>query len=202
MTLTKDGYLPRLVDKEIESILGAMGAVCIEGPKWCGKTWTALNHANSTFDLSDPTRNFQNRMLAETEVESALKGELPHHIDEWQEVPKIWDAVRTDVDKGRLRGKFILTGSSTPERKGIMHSGAGRIGTIRMHTMSLLESNDSSGAVSFQSVQTRDENHNRQGCRSAAADQSHCSRWLARIPDNVDRPSDVVAKNVLGFDQR
>ena len=152
MTLTKDGYLPRLVDKEIESILGAMGAVCIEGPKWCGKTWTALNHANSTFDLSDPTRNFQNRMLAETEVESALKGELPHHIDEWQEVPKIWDAVRTDVDKGRLRGKFILTGSSTPERKGIMHSGAGRIGTIRMHTMSLLESNDSSGAVSISSL--------------------------------------------------
>ena len=133
-----------------------MGAVCIEGPKWCGKTWTALNHANSTFDLSDPTRNFQNKTLAETEVESALRGDSPHHIDEWQEVPRIWDAVRTEVDKGHQKGRFILTGSSTPERKGVMHSGTGRIGTIRMHTMSLLESSDSSGVASISSLFRQD----------------------------------------------
>ena len=133
-----------------------MGAVCIEGPKWCGKTWTALNHANSTFDLSDPTRNFQNKTLAETEVESALRGDSPHHIDEWQEVPRIWDAVRTEVDKGHQKGRFILTGSSTPERKGVMHSGTGRIGTIRMHTMSLLESRDSSGVASISSLFRQD----------------------------------------------
>ena len=156
MTLTKNGYLPRLVDNEIREHLSAMGAVCIEGPKWCGKTWTALNHANSTFDLSDPTRNFQNKTLAETEVESALRGDSPHHIDEWQEVPRIWDAVRTEVDKGHQKGRFILTGSSTPERKGVMHSGTGRIGTIRMHTMSLLESSDSSGVASISSLFRQD----------------------------------------------
>ena len=156
MTLTKNGYLPRLVDNEIRDHLSAMGAVCIEGPKWCGKTWTALNHANSTFDLSDPTRNFQNKTLAETEVESALRGDSPHHIDEWQEVPRIWDAVRTEVDKGHQKGRFILTGSSTPERKGVMHSGTGRIGTIRMHTMSLLESSDSSGVASISSLFRQD----------------------------------------------
>ena len=156
MTLTKNGYLPRLVDNEIRDHLSAMGAVCIEGPKWCGKTWTALNHANSTFDLSDPTRNFQNKTLAETEVESALRGDSPHHIDEWQEVPRIWDALRTEVDKGHQKGRFILTGSSTPERKGVMHSGTGRIGTIRMHTMSLLESSDSSGVASISSLFRQD----------------------------------------------
>ena len=156
MTLTKNGYLPRLVDNEIRDHLSAMGAVCIEGPKWCGKTWTALNHANSTFDLSDPTRNFQNKTLAETEVESALRGDSPHHIDEWQEVPRIWDAVRTEVDKGHQKGRFILTGSSTPERKGVMHSGTGRIGTIRMHTMSLLESSDSSGVAPISSLFRQD----------------------------------------------
>ncbi len=149
MTLTMDGYFPRLVDREISELMSSMGAVCIEGPKWCGKTWTALNHANSTFDLSDPFNDFQNRRLAEIDVSGILEGDPPRHIDEWQDVPKVWDAVRSSVDRSQGRGRYILTGSSTPVRKGVYHSGTGRIATVRMRTMSLYESRESSGAASI-----------------------------------------------------
>ncbi len=149
MTLTKDGYRPRLVDREIDNILGAMGAVCIEGPKWCGKTWTGLNHSNSVIDLADSRNDFANRKLADLDVYEALNGPRPRMVDEWQDVPKIWDAVRTRVSLEGSRGAYVLTGSSTPVRKGIMHSGAGRIATVRMHTMSLFESGDSSGSISL-----------------------------------------------------
>ena len=149
MTLTMPGYRPRLIDDEIAQVLRIMGAVCIEGPKWCGKTWSALNHANSSIDLSNPGNDFQNRRLAELDPNLVLTGDVPHLIDEWQEVPRIWDAVRTSVDTQQTKGRFVLTGSSTPIRKGILHSGTGRIGTVRMHTMSLFESGDSTGAVSL-----------------------------------------------------
>ncbi len=149
MTLTMPGYRPRLVDDEIAQVLRIMGAVCIEGPKWCGKTWSALNHANSSIDLSNPGNDFQNRRLAELDPNLVLTGDVPHLIDEWQEVPRIWDTVRTSVDAQQTKGRFVLTGSSTPVRKGILHSGTGRIGTVRMHTMSLFESGDSTGAVSL-----------------------------------------------------
>ena len=149
MTLTMPGYRPRLIDDEIAQVLRIMGAVCIEGPKWCGKTWSALNHANSSIDLSNPGNDFQNRRLAELDPNLVLTGDVPHLIDEWQEVPRIWDAVRTSVDTQQTKGRFVLTGSSTPIRKGILHNGTGRIGTVRMHTMSLFESGDSTGAVSL-----------------------------------------------------
>lgn len=149
MTLTMPGYRPRLVDDEIAQVLRIMGAVCIEGPKWCGKTWSALNHANSSIDLSNPGNDFQNRRLAELDPNLVLTGDVPHLIDEWQEVPRIWDTVRTSVDAQQTKGRFVLTESSTPVRKGILHSGTGRIGTVRMHTMSLFESGDSTGAVSL-----------------------------------------------------
>lgn len=148
MVLTNEGYRPRLVDKAIADKLSIKGAVCIEGPKWCGKTWTACNHANSITDISDSRGDFQNRKLAELDANLVLEGDRPHLIDEWQDVPKIWDAVRTKVSSESLKGAFLLTGSSTPSRKGVMHSGTGRIATIRMRTMSLYESGDSTGAVS------------------------------------------------------
>ena len=122
ITLTNDGYRPRLVDREIDNILGAMGAVCIEGPKWCGKTWTGLNHSNSVIDLADSRNDFANRKLADLDVYEALNGPRPRMVDEWQDVPKIWDAVRTRVSLEGSRGAYVLTGSSTPVRKGIMHS--------------------------------------------------------------------------------
>ena len=145
----ENNYKPRVVDSIIERYLSTFGAVCIEGPKWCGKTWCASYHSNSEYLIGDPENNFQNRTLAELSPNLVLEGETPRLIDEWQETPPIWDAVRYCVDKRGKKGQFILTGSSTPKRKGVLHSGAGRIGKIRMRTMSLFESGDSSGQVSL-----------------------------------------------------
>lgn len=147
--LTPDGYLPRLIDTQVSAALKAFGAVCLEGPKWCGKTWALLNQAKSVYYVGDPVGNFQNRHLAEMEPGVALMGEEPHLVDEWQDVPGIWDAVRHEVDRTPRKGRYLLSGSSTPQRKGIMHSGTGRIGTLRMHPMSLFESGDSTGDVSL-----------------------------------------------------
>lgn len=146
------GYMPRLIDKQIQAFLNVFGAVSIEGPKWCGKTWSSLNHANSSIFIGDPEGDFQNRRLAELSPALALEGDTPRLIDEWQGVPALWDAVRHLVDQRGKKGQFILTGSSTPRQKGILHSGAGRIARLSMRPMSLFESGDSSGVVSLSAL--------------------------------------------------
>ncbi len=145
-------YKTRIIDDIVETYINAFGAVCIEGPKWCGKTWTSRYHSNSEYLVGNPAGNFQNRRLAEMDASIILSGDTPRMIDEWQEVPPIWDAVRYEVDNRNKKGQFILTGSSTPKTKGILHSGAGRIGRLRMHTMSLFEAGRSSGEVSLQEL--------------------------------------------------
>lgn len=148
----KEQYKPRIIDAQVERYLKNFGAVCIEGPKWCGKTWTSSYHSKSEYLIGDPNNNFQNRQLAELSPSIVLEGDTPRLLDEWQEVPPIWDAVRYTVDQRGKKAQFILTGSSTPQRKGILHSGAGRIGILRMRTMSLYESGDSSGIVSLKEL--------------------------------------------------
>ncbi len=150
--MDNSGYRKRVIDDQVEEYLDVFGAVCIEGPKWCGKTRTSAYHSNSEIYLGDPTGNFQNRRLAELNPEVVLEGEKPRLIDEWQEVPPLWDAVRYKVDEANQKGQYILTGSSTPNHKGIRHSGAGRIARLRMRPMSLFESGDSSGLVSLESL--------------------------------------------------
>ncbi len=145
----KENYKKRIIDKVIDDYLQVSGAICIEGPKWCGKTWTSAYHSKSEFLVGDPTGNFSNRQLAELDPSLVLQGEAPRMIDEWQEVPSLWDAVRAEVDKRHKKGQIILTGSSTPKTKGIIHSGSGRITKLRMNTMTLYESGDSSGKVSL-----------------------------------------------------
>ena len=145
-------YMPRIIDKRIKKYLETFGAVCIEGPRWCGKTWTSSFHCKSKIFIGDPTGNFQNRRLAELSPALVLEGETPRLIDEWQEVPPIWDAVRNKVDQSTQKGQYILTGSATPNHKGILHSGAGRIAKLRMRPMSLYESNDSSGEISLEKL--------------------------------------------------
>ena len=125
------------------------GGVCVEGPKWCGKTWACLNHSVSVFMLGDPADDFRNKKLAEMNPSLVLDGEKPRLIDEWQTVPPIWDAVRFKIDITGKKGQFILTGSSTPLHKGVLHSGVGRIGKLSMRTMSLYEMGKSSGRVSL-----------------------------------------------------
>ena len=150
--MENDAYKPRIVDAEIELKLKMSKAVCIQGPKACGKTWAAEHQAASEIKLGDASENFANRRIAMMDNSFALKGEKPHLIDEWQEIPSLWYAVRAEVDKVSEKGQFILTGSSTPVQKGIMHSGTGRISLLTMKPMSLYESGESSGKISLSSL--------------------------------------------------
>lgn len=150
--MERKDYRPRLIDNIIDSYLDAFGAVCVEGPKWCGKTWTSSYHCKSEIMLGNPDGNFQNRQLAQMSPSLVLEGETPRLIDEWQEVPQLWDAVRYKVDQSGNKGQFILTGSATPNHKGILHSGAGRIAKLRMRPMSLFESGNSSGDISLKDI--------------------------------------------------
>ena len=152
MSLTKQGYIPRLIDQEIERNLKLFGAISIEGPKWCGKTWTALNHCNSVTYLNNTADNFREKHLAEMDINLVLDKDYPQLIDEWQEVPEIWDAIRFKCDQDKQKGKYILTGSSVPVTNKFHHSGAGRICKMKMYTMSLYESNNSSGDVSLRDL--------------------------------------------------
>lgn len=147
-----DSYKARLIDETVKKYLKIFGAICIEGPKWCGKTWTSRHHCKSEILLGSPEGNFQNRKLAELSPSIVLEGENPRLIDEWQDVPPLWDAVRYEVDKRAERGQYILTGSSTPRYKGIKHSGAGRIARLRMRPMSLFEAGFSTGEISLKDL--------------------------------------------------
>ncbi|TQS76853.1 ATP-binding protein [Candidatus Methanarcanum hacksteinii] len=152
MKFSRENYLKRIMDDEFKTYLEAFGAVCVEGPKGCGKTWFSLNNSKSAFMLADPKNNFMNRRLAEVDINIIFEGERPHLIDEWQDIPEIWDATKSMVDDSDGSGQFILTGSSTPNIKGIRHSGAGRIGVLKLRTMSLYESGDSSGKISLKGM--------------------------------------------------
>ena len=146
-----EGYMPRVADAQIERYLKAFGAVEIAGTKWCGKTWSALMQGASVSYVDE------NLDLARADPSMMLIGDRPHVIDEWQRVPAIWDCVRHEVDRARgTRGAFILTGSSTSATRqgeqGPAHSGAGRIGRVRMSPMSLFESGESTGQVSLEGL--------------------------------------------------
>jgi predicted AAA+ superfamily ATPase len=148
MPVVPTGYLPRIVDDEVDECLETYGAVEITGAKWCGKTWTARKHAKSIIYLDEG----QNLSMAQSDPKAALVGDTPHVIDEWQLVPSLWNVVRHEVDDaGGKKGLWILTGSSTPAKDKVHHSGVGRIGRVRMLPMSLQESGDSTGEVSLSS---------------------------------------------------
>ena len=149
MSLQKEGYIKRLIDEKIDTYLSVFGAISIEGPKWCGKTWSAYNHANSAI-LMDQV---ENQEKAKVNIELVLNGENPELIDEWNLIPEIWDAVRRKCDEDGNKGKYILTCStklrSDVENERIFHSGAGRIGRVKMRTMSLYETGESTGKASI-----------------------------------------------------
>ena len=146
-------YRRRIVDDKIEHYLKLFGAICIEGPKYCGKTWAGRFHSNSEILLHKTTGETSNNVeLAKISPSLILEGKKPKLIDEWQEATNLWDEIRADVDKTGLKGQYILTGSSTPNRKGISHSGAGRYGKIHLRTMSLFESGDSTGDISLKEL--------------------------------------------------
>lgn len=142
-------YLNRIVDNQLKTYLDVFGAVLIEGPKWCGKTTTAEQFSKSVIKLQDPDMREEYLATADVKPSLLLEGETPRLIDEWQDAPVLWDAVRTAVDKRSLPGQFILTGSNTIDRSKILHSGTGRIARLRMFPMSLWESQESNGKISL-----------------------------------------------------
>ena len=151
MNFNKNEYLKRLIDKNIKEYLSVFGAISVEGPKWCGKTWTSSKHAKSIKYLDDEETKAQ----AELDLDLILNGETPELIDEWHLIPQVWDKVRRKCDEDSRKGKYILTCSTQlnyEKQKKIFHSGAGRIGKIKMYTMSLYESLDSTGEASIQDM--------------------------------------------------
>ncbi len=150
-------YRKRIADDILLRKLSGVGAVLVEGPKWCGKTTTCEQFAKSALYMADPDTRERNLALAATNIKELLKGETPRLIDEWQVAPKFWDAVRFHVDHAEGWGHFILTGSAVPPedkkaqngKKDIVHSGTGRISRLRMRPMSLWESGESTGTVSL-----------------------------------------------------
>ena len=152
MSLRKESYIDRLIDKKIDEYLSVFGAISIEGPKWCGKTWASLNHANSKVLLDDE----ETKEKAKLDLNFILNDEKPELIDEWSLIPEVWDAVRRKCDDTTEKGNYILTCSTkltdAEQKEKIHHSGAGRIGKLEMHTMSLYESGDSTGKVSIQDM--------------------------------------------------
>lgn len=145
-----EGYKARVADDILAEKLDAMGAVLVEGPKYCGKTTLARQQAKSVLYMADPDTRSQNIIMAQTNVGRLLAGNAPRLIDEWQLAPQLWDAVRNEIDRRNSDGQFILTGSSVPvDTKDIFHSGAGRMSWLKLRTMSLWESGESSGDVSL-----------------------------------------------------
>lgn len=146
-------YKTRIADEIVKKRLRGKGAVLIEGPKWCGKTTTAEQIAGSILYMADPEKEKQNLTMAEINPGRLLKGEIPRLIDEWQIAPKLWDAVRFEVDHRDEFGQFILTGSAVPASyEHIHHTGTGRFSWILMRPMSLYESLDSTGEVSLKEL--------------------------------------------------
>ena len=146
-------YRKRVADDILKRKLEGKGAVLIEGPKWCGKNTTAEQIAGSTLYMDDPENKGQNIAMSELNPKRLLKGPTPRLIDEWQLAPKLWDAIRFEVDHRNDLGQFVLTGSAVPpDTKEITHSGTGRFTWMTMRPMSLFESGDSSGEVSLRSL--------------------------------------------------
>lgn len=148
-------YRKRIVDDELTLRLEAFGAVQIKGPKWCGKTTTAMEHAKSFIKLQDPDRRAGYLATARTKPSLLLKGDTPRLIDEWQDAPVLWDAIRMAVDERKLKGQFILTGSTVIDEKRKdgeefrrLHTGTGRISTMTMYPMTLYETGESNGEIS------------------------------------------------------
>lgn len=149
VNISMEKYIPRIADKILENKLEYMGAVLIEGCKWCGKSTTAKKFASSYLEFQNPDRKEQYDKINKIKPSLFLEGEKPKLFREWQMYPVVWDSIRMDVDRTGLKGQYILTGSARPSRDSVMHSGTGRITKLLMRPMSLYESGESDGSISL-----------------------------------------------------
>jgi len=194
-------YYKRIIDRELKDHLDAMGAVLIVGPKWCGKTTTAMQEAKSVLRMQDPDKTEAYLATARTKPSLLLIGDTPRLIDEWQIAPVLWDAVRTAVDDRSSDGQFILTGSTTIDETQIMHSGAGRISRLMMRPMSLYESRESNGKISIKDL-FDNKNLNIDGVRSELSIErlifSACrGGWPSSLGKKTEKASLFVAQSYL-----
>lgn len=194
-------YYNRTADKMLNELLDAFGAVLIEGPKWCGKTTTASQLAKSIIKMQDTDMRAEYLATALSKPSLLLKGEVPRLIDEWQDAPVLWDAVRTQVDERGLPGQFILTGSNAVDKSDIFHSGTGRIARMRMLPMSLWESKESTGEVSLQRL-FNDPNYDIDGKLSKISIEGlifSASRggWPASLQARTPKAQLLIAKNYV-----
>lgn len=183
-------YRPRIVDNQLERMLRRIGAVLVQGPKWCGKTTTAEQKAASVIYMDDPSRKKMYLQTAELNIKMLLQGDTPRLMDEWQLIPQLWDAVRFEVDHRKADGQFILTGSAVPALTDeISHTGTGRFARLTMRTMSLLESGDSTGTVSLQWLF---ENHHEQPAGAANIDLDRLAFLICRggWPNSIGKPEE------------
>lgn len=192
-------YIKRVCDEDLEAKLEAFGAVHIVGPKWCGKTTTAKQYAKSYIEMQDPDKRDMYIETAKVMPSNLLKGENPRLIDEWQIAPNIWDAVRVSVDRRNEEGLYILTGSNSIDKNDIMHTGTGRIDTLKMHPMSLYESGESNGEVSLAEL-FNNPNVLNEGCESNLSIDNlifaACrGGWPSSIGKKSDRAKLMVAQS-------
>ncbi|MEG2457342.1 MAG: DUF4143 domain-containing protein [Bacilli bacterium] len=145
-------YIKRITDDLIEKMLRITGGVVIKGPKWCGKTTSAKQFSSSVLDLQSSKTKISNQQIAENDISLLLEGDSPRLIDEWQVIPEIWNAVRTDIDEKNKTGLYILTGSTTPVDDKSLHTGIGRLSFVEMKPMTLYESGDSNGSISLKDI--------------------------------------------------
>lgn len=194
-------YYKRTSDRVLRELLEAFGAVLIEGPKWCGKTTTASQVAKSIIKMQDTDMRAEYLATAQSKPSLLLRGKSPLLIDEWQDVPILWDAIRTQVDERGLPGQFILTGSNTVDKSEILHSGTGRIAKLRMLPMSLWESRESTGEVSLQRL-FDDADYDIDGKRSILSIEGlifAASRggWPASLFARSEKAQLMIAKNYV-----
>lgn len=190
-------YYPRIADKILKEELEAFGAVLINGPKWCGKTTTAKQIAKSVINMQDPNNKANYLKTVKIEPLILLQGDKPRLIDEWQEAPELWDAIRYDIDEKQQEGLYILTGSSKIDEAKISHSGVGRISKMTMRTLSLYESNDSNGSISLQDLFN--------GISYKMAKSELSIKNIAEIivrggwPNSIDKDLKIASRQIAGY---
>ena len=195
--MSKNQYLSRICDSELQNALAAMGAVLIEGAKWCGKTSTAVNVAKSTLFMQDPDNARSYQQMADTKPSLLLQGENPRLIDEWQMSPVLWDAVRYEVDKRGQTGQFILTGSAVPADNLTAHTGTGRFARILMRPMSLFESKESNGSVSLADL--FDGNHEIEGVSDLSIEQIAFVICRGGFPATINKPDRTALRMSVDY---
>jgi predicted AAA+ superfamily ATPase len=195
--MNRINYLPRVCDVELQNALAGMGAVLIEGAKWCGKTSTAVHTARSVLFMQDTDNARSYQQIADTKPSLLLKGDTPRLLDEWQMSPVLWDAVRFEVDKRGLAGQFILTGSAVPADNVIAHTGTGRFARILMRPMSLYESGESNGSISLADL--FDGNHNIESLSDLSIEQIAYAICRGGFPASIGKPGTTALRMSVDY---